>query len=477
VCQNCERVVLECRWPEVKNVLAGVKRERVDSVAAAEDGGDGGQGGGDYHFSRERARRVFAGNEVLIQQPCGGVGQHAPRAASLDADVRRTALSVRDAWRTASNASIPPGPYRLGSTMMSTSLIGTTRPIIGAQAQTPMAGSRLTSRPKAVLTQPIIDAHLDAYFTQVHPTHAGAFLHPPSVRLRVQTGRIDRRLLLSICAVSAPFTDPASQQRRLDAAEWAKEAKTGLILDCDMTLDTIAAALILAKYDINVGQYGSGWIFGSIANRMALALGLHRELPADEGVTQIERETRRRLFWACYCLDRMMSTGVAEFVTMKSDIVGVRLPMVEDRFVAGLPSLAGMIPPEGHAAIGRTDTGETGLLASYVMMVGMRFEVSRWVAVHGPLRELTSDTSGTRTAPLRSRRGTRCPPSPPSRKNSSISTRTCRPTSTSRQPTSIPIARRTPSHPSSCFTYGTTRACPTCTASPCPGSPSRSRWR
>ena len=242
-----------------------------------------------------------------------------------------------------------------------------------------MLALRLTSRPRTALTQPVIDAHLEAYFTHVHPTHAGAFLHPPFTRLRVRTGRIDRCLLLAICAVSAPFTAAGhpTYQSRLDAAEWAKEAKTSLILEGDMTLDTIAATLILAKYDVNVGQYGSAWILGSIANRMVLALGLHRELPPDDTVTEAERETRRRLFWACYCLDRIMSTGVSDFVTTKADIVGVRLPMMEDRFERGMPSLAGMMPPEGHAALGRPDTGETGLLAAYVTMVGMRFEVSR----------------------------------------------------------------------------------------------------
>ena len=45
LCQNCERVVLECRWPEVKSVVAGVKRERADSVLGAEDGESAGLAG------------------------------------------------------------------------------------------------------------------------------------------------------------------------------------------------------------------------------------------------------------------------------------------------------------------------------------------------------------------------------------------------------------------------------------------------
>lgn len=40
-----------------------------------------------------------------------------------------------------------------------------------------------------------------------------------------------------------------------------------------------------------------------------MALELHREMGPRAGVTPVERETRRRLFWTCYLLDRFMACG------------------------------------------------------------------------------------------------------------------------------------------------------------------------
>lgn len=45
------------------------------------------------------------------------------------------------------------------------------------------------------------------------------------------------------------------------------------------------------------------------AINMALALGLHRELPSTFRISTVEREGRRKLFWSCYLMDRFQATG------------------------------------------------------------------------------------------------------------------------------------------------------------------------
>ncbi|KAL1896088.1 hypothetical protein Sste5346_004827 [Sporothrix stenoceras] len=182
-------------------------------------------------------------------------------------------------------------------------------------------------------------------------------------------GTVNRKVLLAICAVASRFVppdDPArsgpdvqtdrGQQRGLNSAcraniaaqadAWAKEAKTLLVLE-DMTLDTVVTALLLARHDINNGLFGSAWMLSSMATRAALALGLNREnhslyrhqqnstVTTNATIPFSEQETRRRLFWACYCLDRMMSTGLSDLTMLRAEHISLQLPCEEHHYLYG----------------------------------------------------------------------------------------------------------------------------------------------
>lgn len=191
------------------------------------------------------------------------------------------------------------------------------------------------------LPRALLDKHIEAYFSYVYPSQANAIIHRGTLQSGILSGTVSPKLLLAICAVASRFihTGPGyiPLQGSSQATMWAKEAKTILILEEDMSLDTVACALILAKHDINSGKFSSAWVLTSIANRCALALGLHCELPPDHPATGIERETRRRLMWGCYCLDRMMATGVPEYITTHASIFKIKLPCEEHHYLFGQP--------------------------------------------------------------------------------------------------------------------------------------------
>ena len=218
-------------------------------------------------------------------------------------------------------------------------------------------------------------AHVDAYFKYVHPVQANGFLHRDTVYQLLESGRIDRKVLLAICAISTPFLqiDP-SYATALDPGAWAREAKTRLILDAEMTLDSLATALILAKYDIHNGRYASAWLLASMANRTALSLGLHKE--SSEDMPSSIAEFRRRLYWGCFCLDRMMSTGIVEFVTTQADRVSLKLPCDENHFNLGIPVEAPFA--DFTSLIPRADPDFTvGILGHYVIISGFRYEIRK----------------------------------------------------------------------------------------------------
>ncbi|CAK7227525.1 hypothetical protein SBRCBS47491_006599 [Sporothrix bragantina] len=223
-------------------------------------------------------------------------------------------------------------------------------------------GGALSNVPKLVLIQ-----HIDAFFRYVYPCQANGFLHRGTLLRQFHAGTINRKVLLAVCAVSSRFVavnsgDPpsatmttgdvtAAKKARKAAIKaavaqadaWAKEAKTLLILE-DMTLETVVTALLLARHDIHNGLFGSAWMLSSMATRAALALGLNREqhIPQQKAISFTELETRRRLFWACYCLDRMMSTGLSDLTTLRAEHISLQLPCEEHHYIYGTPCWTAM---------------------------------------------------------------------------------------------------------------------------------------
>ena len=59
---------------------------------------------------------------------------------------------------------------------------------------------------------------------------------------------------------------------------------------------------------------------------MALAMNLHREFPLNLKVPSSEREGRRRLFWACYLLDRFGACGSKRPSLISDECVVLRIP-------------------------------------------------------------------------------------------------------------------------------------------------------
>ncbi|KAJ0364045.1 hypothetical protein COL922a_014460, partial [Colletotrichum nupharicola] len=59
---------------------------------------------------------------------------------------------------------------------------------------------------------------------------------------------------------------------------------------------------------------------------MVLALDLYRELPASHPAPPLEREMRRRLFWAVYVMDRFLTCGSKRPCLIADHSIFVRLP-------------------------------------------------------------------------------------------------------------------------------------------------------
>lgn len=91
------------------------------------------------------------------------------------------------------------------------------------------------------------------------------------------------------------------------------------------------------------------------AQRLALSIGLHREIP-DGIVSPSEREHRRRLWWTVYILDRKLSVNMGCPLSVNDKDVDVALPKAVSN---DLPSLSLNLHAKVAAVMGRVMDGRS----------------------------------------------------------------------------------------------------------------------
>lgn len=66
----------------------------------------------------------------------------------------------------------------------------------------------------------------------------------------------------------------------------------------------LQALLLIAIYQQSTFRPNTCWLIVGHASRMAQGLGLHLEVSSSSRLPVLDRELRKRLWWACFCLDR-----------------------------------------------------------------------------------------------------------------------------------------------------------------------------
>ncbi|KAL0082258.1 Zn(2)-C6 fungal-specific transcription factor [Phycomyces blakesleeanus] len=94
-------------------------------------------------------------------------------------------------------------------------------------------------------------------------------------------------------------------------------------------ISTIQALILLAAHQHGAMKPARAWLYSGMAFRMAQDLGLHRncdhwDIPSEE------RERRKRVFWCCYILDRILSASYGRSATFEERDCDVPLPTVDD---------------------------------------------------------------------------------------------------------------------------------------------------
>lgn len=113
-----------------------------------------------------------------------------------------------------------------------------------------------------------------------------------------------------------------------------------------------------------------------------MALELHRELDPRANATPVERETRRRLFWTCYLLDRFTSCGSKRPCLIADKIILLRLPCWSPN-PASLPIEGEFFQcgsSDQYFQGGRRSPGSSGMLIEISRILGV---TNRYLAAGG----------------------------------------------------------------------------------------------
>lgn len=177
-------------------------------------------------------------------------------------------------------------------------------------------------------------------------------------------------LVLSVCAVAARFSASpklnSTTRQFLRGEEWAAPAREICTRRYESPNITILTCiLILGLHEFGTCQGGRSWSFGGQAIRMAFALQLHKDLEYDpmskNGRTQlsfIDREIRRRIMWACFIMDRFISSGRERPMFIEETAIDLPLPVKERYFQLDMPAVTETL--DGRVLPGQLQEDDTG---------------------------------------------------------------------------------------------------------------------
>ncbi|KAF1985320.1 hypothetical protein K402DRAFT_334772 [Aulographum hederae CBS 113979] len=233
-----------------------------------------------------------------------------------------------------------------------------------------------------------IQKHLaEVYFDNVYG-QAYHLLHKPSFMRKLDAGTIPPVLILTVCAVAARFsthpqirTEPAF----LRGETWASAARAIALKRYDTPNITILICyLLLGLHEFGTCQGGRSWMLCGMAQRMAFALQLHKELDDDsrtESISPTDREIRCRTMWSCFMMDRFNSSGTDRPQFLYDRFIKIQLPIKETYFQMEVTGPTEDL--EGH--VQKPTAPDTGQLTNPKSNMGCAAFLVRAVSLWGRL--------------------------------------------------------------------------------------------
>ncbi|KAF5000711.1 hypothetical protein FGRMN_1552 [Fusarium graminum] len=247
---------------------------------------------------------------------------------------------------------------------------------------------------------------VDHYFANIHPLRCFAFVHRPSFTRQLDKGfesEDEKALLHIICAQGAKFyalsinvedQDAKASLIRAAGNSWAHKAELLVLTNFGkISVQRLMTCILLYDFHFRLGEYNQALMLSGLAVRMAHALQLNVEFSPDilcaeaneSSPPAVEKESRRRLMWACYILDAWTGSGVDQLTLLREADIKIQLPCNERNFRLRIPCVTEtlgvghvlqFLPP---AIVPRRPAANMGIMAYYIRIVTLWKRVVRYV--------------------------------------------------------------------------------------------------
>ncbi|KAH8878938.1 hypothetical protein GQ53DRAFT_739552 [Thozetella sp. PMI_491] len=164
-------------------------------------------------------------------------------------------------------------------------------------------------------------------------------------------------LLLSVCALA---TKTIRNRELWDhGCRWARVAQRLVLSEIqDISVDRLMSIVLLYEHAARTGEHRLCFMLSGLASRYTQALSLNLEYDHDvlsttSVLSPVERESRRRLMWACYIIDTMVACGLNHLQTIDTTTIQIQLPSDDRYFLYKVARRTARVPLCFNAAANR----------------------------------------------------------------------------------------------------------------------------
>ncbi|KUJ14911.1 uncharacterized protein LY89DRAFT_649498 [Mollisia scopiformis] len=177
----------------------------------------------------------------------------------------------------------------------------------------------------------IADRLLDGYMKHIatrYPVLHSAWIRDLHSRRNFITNAYERSTLHLIYATAGRFLETTGETGR---SYFPERHQAEVLKDLDEMLryhDTrsVVTLLLLAVFSLRANSGPGAWAYVGLAMRIAIDLGLHRQIAAMNKLG-LDVEMRKRLFWSCYTMDRQVSIPLGRPFAIADQDIDVQLPL------------------------------------------------------------------------------------------------------------------------------------------------------
>ncbi|KAG9564085.1 hypothetical protein KCU71_g4116, partial [Aureobasidium melanogenum] len=183
------------------------------------------------------------------------------------------------------------------------------------------------------LDKEVVAEYIEAFFRFVYPVGCMSFLHQPTFLRQWHTHTVDLSLLKVVCGFALRVFS-TTQEDNERAAQWIHEAELDAFQNLGhLTIPRLQALTLLAFFEFTYHVHSTkALMLLGLAARLAFAKRLNHE---DSTLSVVEQESRRRLMWSIFVLDKFCSGGVDELTLVPAEHMEIRLPTIERAFGFG----------------------------------------------------------------------------------------------------------------------------------------------